>query len=79
VERYVGRGAPDSEHSHFSVDENAPNPNAKDAVNFYLVGCIDYFDTFHDAHRTTYCEAWNANGVPGESAFLYLDTGNSAD
>jgi hypothetical protein len=45
-------------------------------VRLFFVGCADYFDEFHIAHRTSFCEFY----VPGPpSLFAFCPQGNSSD
>jgi hypothetical protein len=69
--------------ARFPTAPNAP-PETKDwEVGLYFVGCVNYFDTFRKAHRTSFCykyvydralEATMPNG-----AFMNCARGNDAD
>jgi hypothetical protein len=51
----------------------------KSGFALYFVGCIDYFDEFHGAHRTRFCNWYVGTGSPSQGQFGTCSFGNSAD
>lgn len=60
---------------------DTPDPKALEAIPTYLLfaGCINYFDEFHNSHRTNFCEMWNPKGSGPNGTFVSCLDGNSAD
>jgi len=52
-----------------------PSNAALDSLGMFIVGCTEYFDSWHKAHRTTFCAIYN----PRAQAFGPCDAGNSAE
>jgi hypothetical protein len=48
-------------------------------LGLYLVGCIDYFDQFRNAHRTAFCYHYDPFGTPPNGDFANCARGNFAD
>jgi hypothetical protein len=48
-------------------------------INLYLVGCIDYFDESHRAHRTSFTMIWGPSGQSPNGGLAAWTVGNSAD
>jgi hypothetical protein len=51
--------------------------NLNGRQNFYLIGCLNYFDEFHTARRTTFCEMYT--GDKSIAPFAVANTGNATD
>ena len=69
--------------SEIPVVPDAP-PNSEGLqIDLYLVGCVNYFDIFRNAHRTTFCFQYGydralVSQFP-KGAFVSCDKGNDAD
>jgi hypothetical protein len=57
-----------------------PQMKAEGTLYIVFVGCIDYFDQFHVAHRTSFCLLYNPKGFTSPNGnFVACQPGNGAD
>ena len=58
---------------------SAPPSTQQWALGLYLVGCFDYFDEFHKAHRTSFCYFYAPSEIEPKGVFNGCAKGNEAE
>lgn len=75
-----GGRIPLSEQDMQDIPAIEEDPTVKDWVgSLFWVGCINYFDTFHEAHRTSFCLFYNRSDESPNGKFSSCQKGNDGD
>jgi hypothetical protein len=75
-----GQPAPVSEQDLHDIPALEESPGTQNwMVNLYFVGCLNYFDVFHEAHRTSFCLFYTQTGISPNGQFAACPEGNDGD